>query len=120
MRRAAVRRLFTSLDLVGCAVLIAAPLLAGSAGNIAFPGAIGLILAASSFYWTSGDIYTALVGVSSFMLFAAFAGWGAAFWGTYSNIGAGSALALALVCVLVAIGFFLLTVILSNFSKDEK
>jgi hypothetical protein len=120
MQRAAVRRLLTGFDLVGSAVLIAVPIAGKVSPFIAFPGAIGLILAAASLYWNSGDAYSLFVGVTSFMLFAAFAGWASALWSAYSNLGDTLALALTVGCVLVAVGFLLVTAVAGGFSKDQK
>jgi len=120
MKKAAARRLLTSFDLVGSLVLMAVPLLGRIGPYIAFPGAIGLILAAASFYFNVGDAYNLLVGVCSFMLFAAFLGWGAAFWSTYASLGESLALGLSVVCALVALGFLLETTVVGSFSRDEK
>ena len=68
MQKAAVRRLLTSFDLVGSLALVVVPLLGKTGPYIAFPGALGLVLAAASLYWNSGDLHTLLVG-SSFHAF---------------------------------------------------
>ncbi|MGA1974823.1 MAG: hypothetical protein ABSG92_04240 [Conexivisphaerales archaeon] len=119
MQKAAVRRLLSGVDFVGSAALVAIPLVARVGAYTAFPGVIGMILSAASFYWDSGDIYRLCTGATSLMLFGAFAAWGSAFWGTYSAVGDNSALGLSVVCVLVAVAY-LLTLLTAIASKDQK
>ncbi|HVP24071.1 MAG TPA: hypothetical protein VMS77_09200 [Conexivisphaerales archaeon] len=118
MQRAAVRRVISSAGLVGSAVLVATPLVSGTSANTVFPGAIGILLAGASFYWNKGDVYAMLAGVCSLMLFAAYAGWGLAFWETFSNLGQAASLGLSALCVIVSIGYLVATAIAGSFNKD--
>jgi hypothetical protein len=120
MQKAAVRRLLSVVDLVGSAALIAVPLVGGVAPYIAFPGVIGIALSAASLYWTSGDRFRFCTGVTSFMLFAAFACWASIMWGTYSSLGNLSALSLALVFALVAVAFLFTITVIQSYGKDQK
>jgi hypothetical protein len=118
MQKAAVRRLVSIVDLVGSAALIAVPLVGGVGLYTAFPGVIGIALSAASLYWASGDRFRFCTGVTSFMLFAAFAGWASALWGTYSSLGDVSALGLSLVLVLVAVAFLFVIFVIQSYGKD--
>jgi len=120
MQKAAVRRLLSSFDLVGSLVLVVAPLVGHAGASLAFPGLIALLLSAASFYWSRGDFFTFSVGVSSLMLFGAYEGFGAAFWGSYSNLGGTIALGASVLCALIGIGFLFEALVASGFSKDQK
>jgi hypothetical protein len=118
MQKAAVRRLLSIVDLIGSAALIAVPLVGGVGLYTAFPGVIGIAISAASLYWPSGDRFRFCTGVASFMLFAAFAGWSSATWGTYASLGDVSALGLSVVFALLALGFLFMIVVIQSYGKD--
>ena len=120
MQQVVVRRLLSGADLLGSAGLIVVPLISGAGPNTAFPGAIGVILSAASLYWTSGERYTFFTGVVSFTLFAAFASWSFALWGTYTAVSDSTALGSSLACALLAIVFLLLTAFAFGLKRDHK
>ena len=120
MQKAAARRLLSIADGVGSAVLIVVPFTVGGGTNMAFPGLIGVILAAASFYWGAGERYLLCVGVTSFMLFSAFLSWGVALWGTYSFLNDAPALGLTVIFAVISLAFLLATFVASGISKDQK